>query len=292
VCQALWDLDEKGGTDLLAWMQDQTAAHPEVLGPACFLVLMQREPARTMEWLQSLPASQSKACIAAAINRWSRVDPPGALAWLASQPADSLPTDLSRIGVCALADPPRFETWRKTLPPGEMRDRAGFALAQELVQRGRFSDAQQLFPRDGTTDWFLNSTVQLAREMANSDLSVATAWVNQIPPGPVQAMAAKGILDQWAGKAPAQAAQWAQTLPSGEARDTSMRTLATSFAAIDPESGSLWLEQISDPAIWSRGVKDLFRSWENRDPGRAREWLSQLPGIDNELKARLMQRRR
>ncbi len=223
VFYALYDLDAKGTTDPLAWFQEQAAMRPEVLNTISTNVLMRRDPARTMEWLQSLPAAQQAPLIGSAVMLWCNLDPPAALNWLTTQPVESLPADLSKIGAAAVVDPQRFHVWKESLPPGEIRDQAGFAMAQEFARQGRLAEAQQYFPRDGNTDWFLNSTRGLANTLAASDISAAKTWVSQLPPGPVQAMAVKGVIDQWAGKAPAEAAQWAQTLPPGEARDTSMR---------------------------------------------------------------------
>ncbi|MDB6172904.1 MAG: hypothetical protein JWL59_2215 [Chthoniobacteraceae bacterium] len=295
---ALEALDEEGKVDPLEWIQKQVAAYPELLDfqsadhgtPTG--ALMRASPIRSLEWLKTLPFSQSGEFIGVTVNAWDDRDPAPLFDWLDSLPAEVLAKHMGELGSSPLIDAERLRKWLANLPPGEVRNRAHSDLADVFVAKGRLSDARRDFPRDADTESLLWGARSLASATASKDIAAATAWVGTLPPGRVQTYAARGVVETWANESPEKAAQWVQSLPRGCARESALQTLALEFSVIDPEGAGLWLDQISDTFIRNKAIKELFTRWESKEPRRAREWLNQVPGIDAELKAKLLRRPR
>jgi hypothetical protein len=269
------------------YLQQNIAGAPE--GDAAGMILgsmetlIGRDPAKTMELVNSLPASQRPRTMDAALQRWSNSDPAGLLDWLKTQPADQLPAGYA-IGGLAAADPEKFDDWSKSLPAGAFRDGARLDLVGAQVSQGNTAAAMADFPQDFTSQSQRGGAYYLASELAKKDLQGSANWVSAMSSGLGQQLAASAVAGVWTKKSPDDAANWLQSLPAGNLRDGATAGFADIVASKDPAAAGEWIEQIADTDARSRAASKLMSSWKGSDSAQARAWLENLTGVPDSLK--------
>jgi hypothetical protein len=293
---ALGALTEEQNLDPLAWMQEQVTADPELLSsragagfpPHFIRPLIKHNPAKTLEWIEAMPDEAKQVMLQATLQDPQNAAPDALLAWVARQPAGTLPSELHSVRRAASVEPERFSKWVAALPSGPLRERSQVMLAEEFAKQGRLTEALATFPRNATDPLTAQSTGELAWTAAGRDPNATAQWIGALPAGPAQTAGAKQLVRSWAAQAPDAAAAWIESLPAGRTRDTAAGAFAGVAARKDPEAAREWLQQITDPALRSHAAGQVFTNWAVADAASAREWLRGSPDASEALKTRLL----
>ncbi len=288
------------GGDAIAWLADRAAADPELFAvngkPASAAdgfvwALVQSDPVRALEFIDSLPDDRQPALRTAAITKWSESHPDTLIDWLATQPPDVGLRYPEALDSAALRRPDRFADWVATLPVGDTRNRSELALVDSLIRCGGAKEALSHYPTQATGDESMQAARKLGGVIGTEDPSAGARWVETLPAGPAQAEAAMGLAGAWGARAPEAAAQWIEGLPVGGTRDAATGAFAGAIAGADPAAAVDWLGQIQDSAARERAAGQVFHSWFTADAASARAWLRNFPGVRDSVKNALLSAR-
>jgi hypothetical protein len=281
--------------DPFAWIQAQCAADPEVNNAATqncptdgIGKLVERDGRRTMDWLASLPPSDRGDFKVWALMSWSASDPVAAIDWLAEHPLKIKSWENPLFAEFSRQAPERFVQWVDTLPEGDQRNSAQFAMADMLALQGRTNEALDALPAKIPNE---NMARAAAAKLASADPLAVGQWVATLPAGSTQSMAALGLVETWVQRSPQDAARWIETLPPGGARDAGSEALATALAPNEPDSAALWLGQIQNAQARYDAVARSFSNLSEVDPPAARAWLKSLACLSGTEKTRILSRR-
>ena len=151
---------------------------------------------------------------------------------------------------------------------------------------------------------------QVSIAWANSDLPAAAAWVQAMPPGTDQQVAAMGLgyeaarsepatalivagalppgpqrddllvhaVSQWAAANPAAAADWAAQVPDGQLRERLLGAVAISSAKVDgAAAANLAVKSIGAGEEQDRTAVSIVQRWAQSSPSAAAAWVAQWP---------------
>ncbi len=241
------------------------------------MALANRDPIKTLDWAKELPPAASAEATRAAIRAWGGQDASAMLAWLQTQPPDSLPSALPLEYMNS--DPGPISAWAESLPVGDFREATRVSAANAFVNKGKLSEAMNAFPVDMASASARPAAQALAATLANKDLAGTVSWLGSLPESAGRACAAAGAVSDWAAKSPDDAAAWVESLNQGLTRDAATGALAAAIANADPTAGAEWVDQIGDPTTRTRAIAAVYLKWRGRDPDAAQAWLQKAPGL-------------
>ena len=212
---------------------------------------------------------------------WATLDPPAALAWVATQKEPTFLSDYVIRGWC-----------RK-----DINDASAYVL-QHLDEPAGMQ--------------FASSVVTA---MFDQSVDEATKWMSQMPAGAPRSEAEMAFASLWAGKDPSSAAKWAATLPAneqmnlvstiagnwvetnwpeasrwiatltGDVRDEALAAAVNREGATPGDSLSLALS-IGKEELRNNVIEGVIRSWAAADPNAAETWVKAGP-LSNEQRDHL-----
>jgi hypothetical protein len=292
---ALSFMQDKGGGSL-AWAQEQYAAMREAGGAEAaqdglnwsqvgVANLMQHDPVRTMEWIQSLEPKDREQMTNGALVAWARTDPQAMMEWVAKTPGAKLPKDYNALYNCVHASPERFPQWISMLTDESSRNQLSVAMAQELGNQGLIAEALRTLPAEMDDQRRLSYVVS---SLVNRDVAACKAHISTLPDGPVKSQVVDGVVRTLAQESPSEAASWVEGLPPGKSRDAGSAALAASFVVSDAGAAAGWIGQIGDANTRDQAASRCYGQLLSRNRPAARAWLGTLPDISEATRERIM----
>ena len=132
-----------------------------------------------------------------------------------------------------------------------------------------------------------NAAGSLARQLANTDLTRAQAWVDSLPSGRIKDRAVQGILKELQNAAPQIGAAFLDQV--GLDNKNNHLASGTALAWFDRDQGAAlaWIESQDDPQIAQQLTHDVIAHWSLQDPAAAVAHAARID--DPESQARALQ---
>jgi hypothetical protein len=132
-----------------------------------------------------------------------------------------------------------------------------------------------------------DTVVGIVQRWAQTDPTIAGAWVAAFPEGELRETAGRELITIWADQAVEQAGQWLNALPAGDFRDTAVSAYVAKILPMVPETASEWAMEIKDPVRRAEELERVGSGWLESDAAAARAWIAQS-ALSAEAKARLL----
>ena len=238
--------------------------------------------------LDRIPEAARRRVVGPLLLGWSESEPEAALDWSLKNPAfwekDFGPAALAfskwneRDSSAALA-------WAKSQPPSPLSNRITNTIATSLAQAGSTDEALAAFRVDGAS---ANTLANFAGLLKTT--TAAKTWFASLPADADAANAAGVIARKLVRETPEAAAEWIGSLSAGPRRDAAVRSFALQAVENDPAAAGEWVATISNPVERGTAAGIIHAGWSQRDPRAANLWLRELPGMDEQLRDRILRR--
>lgn len=253
-------------------------------GPAAMAYARDEDSAKRVRWGDDT-----------AINRWARVDPDSAIAWLETVPDGGDKQELHHNIVRALAenaDLDRAADFAQANQRSRARGESIDLLAREFLERdgpeglekwiesipARGGDAPESFQRYA----FARATEEIARK----DPDQVEAWiVDHQEAGYVDGRAYFSAAAAIAGDDPRAGVDWLMELPQKGERNEAVAWSVGRWAREDVAGASAWLSSQPLDASLDAAVGSLAREIVREDPGAAMVWGNAITSEDQRNEA-------
>lgn len=225
-----------------------------------------------------------QSMLSALFDRWTMIDPDGALAYMKSCKQRSFQREIcgGLFGALAKADPARAVLELKNLPKGELRQSAGAQVISALADSDPSAACDLLEKESARDGWGSYAASQVFSTWAKTDPQAAAARLATMPLDRVNANCAVSLAGSWAKTDPAAALEWAKTL-KGEWKSNSSMAVYYAMSLNDPVAA--W-EQLKGEPGYLRGklVGSVLNVVADEDPDKA---FAMLQGLGSKSEKRI-----
>ncbi len=183
------------------------------------------------------------------LSGWAKADPLGALSYA----KENTETPFARQTILA--------TWAEDSP------QQALAWARENFEG-----------EDGAANPWIAGVI---RGLANTDLSLATSLLHELPYSRERRVALTPILNTLKQRGIDDSKQWISSLEDESLQAGAVSRIIDTIAKDDPEGALNWVTSLGEEAL-KRSAKDIVESWAQEDLNAARAWTDQQ---SNEIRA-------
>lgn len=253
-----------------------------------------RSPVEATAWLASLPESQRSASAYRSVaDSWVKMDRNAVIAW-----SQTLPDGDQKEAVIAgitnhLGMTVPEKDWASALKdlPATLADSLEFEMIKNAPANAweeKLVHFNGWLARHPESEEGSAPAENLASHQYDLNKTAAelTNWIEQMPDGPAQLGASKGLLDKWAVDDPEAASKWVASLPPGsELRDSAAAALVGQIHEQDPASALTWSLSLKNSDLRQQALKSVFIEWLPKRPYEAIKALEALPAeVRKEIK--------
>ncbi len=241
----------------------------------CRLVVLAPGEALAHAWREADPVRRNHL-LQRVTTTWLQNDTLSAARWLLESGDSELQSQVGPLAATELArrDARTAANFVAALPP---QVRVEDMLGPVLDTWGRtelsvaLAWAQQLPPGEFKT----GALLQLDGRWLQDDPWSALAYAQRENPGDARLLVT--LVSRWAALSPADALAWAAQLPEGEQRDKVMPSLAGALAQRSPAAAVQLVQGLSPGEARTEAAIAVVSTWARQDPEVAAQWAAQLP---------------
>jgi predicted nucleic acid-binding Zn-ribbon protein len=230
-----------------------------------------------LDWAQSLPSEAERIAITnRVIINWAQNDPQAATQF-AGQHSELPSAVLGEIAsVWFQRDVAATTNWVASLPDGEKKDAARFALVETWAQndpKGMVAYALALPAGDVQTRYLTAAS----RQLAVNDLPRTVELLQPL----ADAALRQNMLEQAARSCDLsqlnQAAKYIAAMPAGDDQKAAIKGLVSTWVPADPEVAVNWLVSFPETNSQPELVQSVIKTWSQPEPSVVAKWLANLP---------------
>lgn len=250
--------------------------------------MSQADPARALEFFQSLPPQQQDASTFGNIlAKLASKDPETALALALNSKADEMRSNVVREAFYHLAasDPQAARDRLDSLPAGSA-EYSSAVLATARVWADQDPAAAAAWAaglEPGMRAFAQNSIIQA---MSNKDpVAAADMLGDLVQPGANAADqadlnhltdTASSLISHWVGSDLGAAAEWTTALPENPVKDAAVIQLVSNWHQLDPDAAIEWIDTLPAGTSRDTAVRYMVNFSTGTDPATAFEWAATL----------------
>lgn len=207
---------------------------------------------------------------------WTRRDPAGAAAWLASTAVTSQALYAATATTWAEQDRHGALDWADRLKIPHIRSAALTAAVLESARQDPAETAQVVTPKLESEPNAPELATVLADVWGTDDPAATARWVETLPPGPVREQAAGTLANVWATQDIEGAIAWSASLEDSPMRRQVIAHLGTVLGALEPNRAIAWLATLS-PVEAAGALDGTFNAWAATDAVGLYQWIADAP---------------